>query len=138
MRKELAGVEGDDASAFTLAHALLLNGQGADAINVLKERPKREPELVFDLLCAQLKFREAFALADQAAKELEKDEETAFRRDDLDMQRGKVLAGLGDRDAATQVFRGVLDRSLGGDRFRAGNETSINVVKAVARAGMET
>ena len=43
LRKELAGVEGDDGGRFTLAHALLLNGQGAEAIAVLKERPKRSP-----------------------------------------------------------------------------------------------
>jgi tetratricopeptide (TPR) repeat protein len=136
LRKDLAGVEGDDAAAFTLAHALLLNGQGADAVAVLKDRPKRQPELVFDMLCAQLKFKEAFELANQVAKELEKDEENAFRRDELDLQKAKVLAGLGDRDAATQVFRGVFDRALTGERFRIGSSTSLNAIKAVARSGM--
>jgi len=136
LRKDLAGVEGDDGAAFNLAHALLLNGQGAEAIAVLKERPKRQPELIFDMLCAQLKYKEAFELANQVAKELEKDEENAFRRDELDLQKAKVLAGLGDRDAATQVFRGVFDRALSGDRFRIGSQTSLNAVKAVARSGM--
>lgn len=136
LRKDLSGVEGDDGAAFTLAHALLLNGQGADAVAVLKERPKRQPELVFDMLCAQLKYREAFELANQVSKELQKDEENAFRIDELDLQKAKVLASLGDRDAATQVFRGVIDRSLSGDRFRIGSQTSLNAIKAVARSGM--
>ncbi len=132
LRKDLVGVEGDDATAFVLAHALLLNGHGADAIKVLKDRPKSQPDLAFDMLAAQLKFREAFALADQAAKELPKDESGAAKRDALDLQRGKVLAALGDRDAATQVFRGLIDRSLAA----AVDSRAIEVVKAAARAGM--
>ena len=81
----------------------------------------------------QLKFKEAFALADQVAKELEKDEENAYRRDELDFQKAKVLAGLGDRDAATQVFRGVFDRALIGDASESAVRNSLNAVKAVAR-----
>src|SRR5205823_6500475 len=134
--KELAGIEGDDGTAFVLAHALLLNGRGTDAIAVLKDRAKSQAELVFDMLCAQLKFQEAFAFADQAAKEFAKDDDIADRRDALDLQRAKVLAALGNRDAATQLFRSVMDRALGGDRFRIGDETSIDVVKAAVRAGM--
>ena len=68
LRKELEGVEGDDSSAYSLAVSLLLNGRGSDAIKLLKERPKRGAGLTFDMLCAQLKFKEAFALADQASE----------------------------------------------------------------------
>src|SRR5262249_29634561 len=116
LRKDLEGVEGDDAKAHELAQALLLNGEGAEAINVLKDRHKRAADLVFDLLCAQLRFKEAFAYADRAAKELEKDEDAALERDQLAMRRGRILAGLGDRDAANQVFRKVLDSTLAGNR----------------------
>lgn len=134
MRKELTGVEGDDGAAYSLAHALLLNGQGADAIAVLKDRPKFRPDLAFDLLAAQLKFKEAFALADKAAKELDKegDDNGGFQKDQLDLQRGKVLAGLGDRDAATQVFRGLIDRGLTAQRARSATDA----IKAMARTGM--
>jgi tetratricopeptide (TPR) repeat protein len=132
LRKDLAGVEGDDATARELAHALLLNGEGAEAIAVLKDRYKRGADLVFDLLCAQLKFHEAFAYADRAAKELAKDEDAGYERDQLAMRRGRILAALGDRDAATQVFRGVLDDTLAGARDRA----SVEVVRAAAQSGM--
>ncbi|MBO0699665.1 MAG: hypothetical protein J2P46_14815 [Zavarzinella sp.] len=132
MRKALAGVEGDDATARDLAHALLLNGDGAEAIAVLKDRHKRGTDLVFDLLCAQLKFHQAFAYADTAAKELAKDEDAGSERDQLAMRRGRILAALGDRDAATQVFRGVLVSTLSSDRGRG----SIEVVRAAAQSGM--
>jgi len=138
VRKELEGVEGDDKKAQKLAHALLLNGEGAEAIAVLNGRNKGGADLVFDLLCAQLKFKEAFAYADQAAKELEKEEkaggndESGTARDQLAIRRGRMLAALGERDAATQIFRGVLDSTLSGNRDRG----SILVVKAVAQSGM--
>lgn len=133
MRKELGGVEGNDGSAYLLAHALLLNGDGAEAIKVLKERSKRGSDLVFDLLCAQLKFKEAFAYSDKVAKELEQDDETVFERQRLALRRGKVLYALGDKDAATQVFRGALDRILAGQVQDIG---SVEIVKAVARTGL--
>jgi len=132
LRKELAGVEGDDSAAAVLADALLKNGQGADAITVLKDRSKRGADLVFDLLCAQLKFKEAFAYADQASKDLEKDEEAILERDQLAIRKGKILAALGDKDAATQVFRGVLDRVLTPNADRS----AVVLVRTVARAGM--
>lgn len=132
LRKDLSGVEGDDGSAFVLAYALLLNGRGSDAINVLKERPKRQPDLAFDMLCAQLKFKEAFDLAARATKELAADESAGIQQDALDLQRAKVLAGLGDHDAATQVFRGLIDRTLGGGV----DGRALDVVKTIARTGM--
>jgi tetratricopeptide (TPR) repeat protein len=132
LRKDLNGVEGNDKTALVLANALLLNGRGAEAIAVLKERPKGQPDLVFDVLCAQLKFKEAFALADRAAEELAMDETGAEAHDALDLQRGKVLAALGDRDAATQVFRGLIDRLLKGSAVERAKEA----VWAIARAGL--
>src|SRR5262249_43599505 len=98
LRKDLMGVEGDDSAAYALACALLLNGQGAEAIDVLKGRNKRGSDLVFDLLCAQLKFKEAFAYYDAAMKELESDPQAEFERRELALRRGKILAALGDRD----------------------------------------
>ncbi|HKB03882.1 MAG TPA: hypothetical protein VKD90_16790 [Gemmataceae bacterium] len=132
LRKELTGVEGDDSAAYTLAHALLLNGQGAEAMTVLKGRGKRGADLMFDLLCAQLKFREAFAHADQVAKELDKDEQSEVERDELTIRRGKALAMLGDRDAATQVFRGLIEKAIAGNR----ELVAIQAVKSAIRGGM--
>jgi tetratricopeptide (TPR) repeat protein len=133
MRKDLGGVEGDDGSAYLLAHALLLNGDGAEAIKVLKGRSKRGSDLMFDLLCAQLKFKEAFAYSDKVAKELEKDDEAVFEKQRLAMRRGTVLYALGDKDAATQVFRGILDRALAG---QIQDTNAFEIVKTVARTGM--
>jgi tetratricopeptide (TPR) repeat protein len=132
LRKDLAGVEGDDSAAAVLADALLKNGQGADAIAVLKDRSKRGADLVFDLLCAQLKFKEAFTYADQATKELEKDEEAVVERDQLAIRKAKILAALGDKDAATQVFRGALDKVLTPNADRS----AVLLVRTVARTGM--
>lgn len=132
LRKDLMGVEGDDSAAYTLAYALLLNGQGAEAIEVLKGRHKRGSDLVFDLLCARLQFKEAFAYYDAAMKELDADPQAEFERRELALRRGKVLAALGDKDGATQVFRGILNQALTGNR----DQPAIDVVKAVARAGM--
>src|SRR5262249_7463544 len=78
-----------------------------------------------------LKFKEAFDLAARAAKELAADEGGGPMRDKLDQQRGKVLAGLGDHDAATQVFRGLIERSLG----EAVDDPALDGVKALVRAG---
>jgi tetratricopeptide (TPR) repeat protein len=137
LRKELTGVEGDDSAAYSLAYALLLNGQAPDAIAVLKDRGKRGSDLAFDLLCAQLKFREAFAYADKVAKELEKDEEQAeFARAQLAIRRGKMLATLGEKDAATQVFRGLLDKALAGNGDGIRNGMPVDLVRAAARGGM--
>jgi tetratricopeptide (TPR) repeat protein len=132
LRKDLMGVEGDDAAAYELAYALLLNGEGGAAIDVLKGRHKRGSDLVFDLLCAQLKFQEAFAYADAAKKELDDDPQAVFERQQLAIRRGKILAALGDRDGATQIFRGVLDAALSA----GADGGAIEVVKAVARSGM--
>ena len=140
LRKELAGVEGNDGSAYLLAHSLLLNSRGADAIDVLKERPKHGAGLAFDLLCAQLKFKEAFAFADRAMKELETEEEAGFERSELAIHRGKALAALGETDSATQVFRGLLDQALAPKTDDEGSNVrdrdALAIVKAVARSGL--
>src|SRR5262245_21129431 len=132
LRKDLAGVEGDDSAAAVLAHALLINGQGAEAIAVLKDRKKRGSDLVFDLLCAQLKFKEAFSYADAAAKELDDDPQAELERDQLAARKARALAALGDRDGATQIFRQALGNAINGKRDRS----AVEIVKAAARSGM--
>jgi tetratricopeptide (TPR) repeat protein len=134
LRKEFAGVEGDDRAAYELAIALLLNGEGGQAVTVLKGRTKRGSDLVFDLLCAQLKFKEAFAYADAAQKELENDPMAENERDQLAIRKAKVLAALGDRDGATQIFRNVMTTAMNGRR-----DLSVDgIVKAIARSGMRS
>lgn len=105
LRKELTAIEGDDSTAFVLAHALLLNGEGAEAVAVLKERFKRGAAQVFDLLCAQMKYKEAFDLAAKAEKELENEPEARFELQNLRLRKAVMLGILGDKDGATQIFR---------------------------------
>src|SRR5262249_27065861 len=122
LRKDLMGVEGKDAAAYELAYALLLNGEGGAALGAPKSWPKRGSDLVLDRLCAQRKFQEAFAYADAAKKELDDDPQAVFEREQLAIRRGKILAALGDRDGATQVFRGVLDAALSAGANRNASE----------------
>ncbi|WP_020468840.1 tetratricopeptide repeat protein [Zavarzinella formosa] len=109
LRKDLNGVEGDDFTAREFAKALLLNGEGGEAIKLLKDRPGTASAIVFDLLCAQLKFREAFAFADKALKEIEKEEDFEVRQLELNFRRVIILSNLGETDSATQLCRKQLD-----------------------------
>ena len=104
------GVEAGDAAAVDVARALLLNGEGAEAITILKDRPGTAGAVVFDLLCAQLKFREAFAYADKALKVMEKEEDGELLQRQLNVRRVIALATLGDADSATQLSRKLLDQ----------------------------
>lgn len=109
LRKELTGIEGDDFLAAEVAQTLMLNGEGGEAVKLLKDRPGAASTHVFDLLCAQMKFREAFAFADKALKEMEKEENHEELQQLLNFRRLVVLAGLGEMDAATQLSRKLLD-----------------------------
>ena len=109
LRKDLTGIEGDDFTARRVSKALLLNGEGGEAIKLLKDRPGTASILVFDLLCAQLKFQEAFAFADKALKEIEKDEEADQRQLELNFRRVIILANLGEIESATQLCRKQLE-----------------------------
>jgi tetratricopeptide (TPR) repeat protein len=133
LRKELNGVEGDDAAALVLADALMKNGRGGEAVAALKERTRTgAADQVFDYLCAQLNYRGAFAYADQVLKELAKDENAEFERNRLNTRRAYVLAALGDRDGATQLYRSVLDAAL-----LTSNVASIyDVIATASRGGM--
>jgi tetratricopeptide (TPR) repeat protein len=115
MRKELAGVESNDETALELARTLLLNGKGGEAVNLLRDRTKDGADLVFDLLCAQLKYREAFAYADKALKEKAEEgdeEDRGFTKTMLNLRRARTLALLGDRDSAIQLFRQISDQAI--------------------------
>lgn len=132
LRQELEGVEGGDSSAYTLAYALLLNGEGGEAIKVLRGRNRGGADLVFDLLCAQFKFKDAFDYAAAAKKELNRDPDALLARDQLTLREARMLAGLGDRDGATQLFRSVLDTA----HTRRQDRMALEVVKVIARSGM--
>src|SRR5579864_5793306 len=77
--------------------ALLLNGRANEAMDLLLEK-KRTPNITFDLLCAQLKFREAFELAHTAEK-LEGAEGFSLKA-----HKARAMYLLGQREEALQLF----------------------------------
>ncbi|HVK14582.1 MAG TPA: hypothetical protein VM597_37940, partial [Gemmataceae bacterium] len=133
LRKELSGVEGDDAAALVLADALMKNGRGGEAVAALRERTRTgASDQVFDYLCAQLNYRGAFAYADRVLKELAKDEDAEFERNKLNTRRAYMLAALGDRDGAIQLYRSVTEAAI-----LTSNVASLyDVIATAARGGM--
>ena len=99
--KKAADAAGDDRNEVRMAaDALLLNGRAEDALKLLLDK-KRNLALTFDLLCAQMRFKEAFALVDAA-----RDEDTdPGERSEIEVRRARMLYMLGDRDSALQLFR---------------------------------
>ncbi len=102
---------GDSFELRTAAESLLLNGRTQEAMAILLDR-KLAPALTFDLLFAQMRYKEAFELS-QSARSTDKDE--AFR---LELRTARALMMLGDRDQAMQRFN-----SLAG-RLRSPSESS--------------
>jgi tetratricopeptide (TPR) repeat protein len=82
----------DDNSVWLPAKALFLNGASEDALE-LAARKGHKIEAAFEILCAQLKFREAFDLADKATKSPE-----------LEIARARTLYLLGEKEKAEPVF----------------------------------
>ena len=80
------------------AIALLFNSNYKEGIELLIDKKKKEPALVFDLLCTQMRHQEAFELVDDP-----------MAREDatLQMRRARMLYLLGERDAAIQLFQKV-------------------------------
>ncbi|HEV3142721.1 MAG TPA: hypothetical protein VGZ47_02435 [Gemmataceae bacterium] len=77
--------------------ALLLNGHAKEAMDLLVDK-KRTPGITFDLLCAQLRFREALELANSAEK-LESEEGFTLKA-----HKARLLYLLGERDQALELF----------------------------------
>jgi predicted Zn-dependent protease len=90
------------------AKALLVNERVDDALALLSEFTNRLP--AFEVLCAQLKYREALELADRAAPKVIQDEKGR-----LDIRRARVLHQLGEKDAAVQLFAKVAQELKQGD-----------------------
>jgi hypothetical protein len=99
---------GDEAPvAWTAAKALLLTGRPAHALKLLDGAPEFRPAL-FDLLAAQLRYREALAVADRADAPADADRagpvRLLFHFGDAAVKQARLLYLLGDADRAGQVF----------------------------------
>ena len=125
--KSLAAIrklaESDDRFDLrTAAEAMLLNGQAKEAIELLSDR-KKNVSLAFDLLCSQMRYKDAFALAAET-KLLDGDEE--FR---LDLRRARMWYVLGDKDLALQTLN-----RLAGTLKEPGQSTSArDLIKVLIR-----
>jgi len=104
-----------EGSVRSDADALLLNGKASEAIKILIDK-KKEMGLTFELLCAQMKHKEAFALVDEArrrdAMKIDdplKQAEKNFERGQIGIQRARTLYLLGEKEAATQLFGQLAD-----------------------------
>lgn len=94
--RRFAEGKGDESSElFYVAEALFLNDRPQQAIELLT--PGKNPAPAFECLTAQLKFKEAFELADRA-RAAGKDVQW------LDVRWGRVLHNLGKKEEALQVF----------------------------------
>lgn len=111
--KKAAEESMDDRATLRMdADALMLNGRANDAIKILTEK-KTEMALTFDLLCAQMKHKEAFALVDEARRR----DTNPMERDEIEVRRARMLAVLGDRDSAEQLFKKLVNEIRGRENF---------------------
>ncbi|MGL6097198.1 MAG: hypothetical protein ACRC7O_15550 [Fimbriiglobus sp.] len=113
--------------------ALMLGGRPLDGID--RMRAKRNlPHILADVLAARLKFRDALDLVGGGAARQADDADgldTATLRLLYGTRKGRLLAQLGDRDAAAQVFHKLADQ-LGTGRD---DTTLTQLLRAEVRAG---
>ncbi|HMF10704.1 MAG TPA: hypothetical protein VKE94_00310, partial [Gemmataceae bacterium] len=95
--------------AWSAARVLLLNDRPQEALDLLA---KHRRSAVFELLCAQMRFREAFALVDRVRTE---------QRPEIDVELGllevlqaRTLHLLGEKEKATKLFAGLGERIVPG------------------------
>jgi tetratricopeptide (TPR) repeat protein len=108
--------------------ALLLNHRPLDGIDRLKAR-RNSPHILADVLAARLQFDDALALvaspdqADDAA-------EAAYKQQLYGTRKGRLLAQLGRRDAAAQVFGLLAEQVTRGD-----GSALTQLIRAEVRSG---
>ncbi|HMF10739.1 MAG TPA: hypothetical protein VKE94_00485 [Gemmataceae bacterium] len=88
-----------DWGAWSAARVLLLNDRPQEALDLLT---KHRRSAVFELLCAQMRFREAFALVEEVKRE---------QRPEIDVELGllevlqaRTLHLLGEKEKAAKLF----------------------------------
>lgn len=128
IKKSAEEVIDEDVVTFRLEmNALLLNSKASDAISIMTEK-KREMALAFDLLCMQMKHKEAFELVDEARRR----DTNPLERNKIEIRRARMLYLLGEKDAASQLFQKVALEIKGIE----GYELARALIKTTARLGM--
>ena len=117
---------GDQLDEFAIPKGLLLNECAAEAIERLS---KSDPpsEIAFDLLVAQMRYREAFALADKILAGGSPD-----RGHHLAIQRARAQFLIGQTEESEKSFAAILGRiATAGD-----TESAVELVQAQWRVGL--
>src|SRR5262249_13428479 len=99
---------GED-SLWQPAKALLLNGRTQDGLDLLAKGGHYRSEVAFEILMAQLRVKDALALADKVKNDAA-----------LDFARARTLYTLGEKDKAQAIFASY------GKRIREGADSSWN------------
>ena len=94
-----------DWGAWAAARALLLNDRPNDAMELLQSHRRTA---VFELLCAQLRFREAFALIDKLKSEERPEIDVELSL--LEILRARTLYLLGEKDKSIKLFAELSNR----------------------------
>jgi tetratricopeptide (TPR) repeat protein len=111
--KELGENSTNENTTRRSADELLLNGKSSDAIRILTEKKKTLAH-TFVLLCAQMKYKEAFNLADEARRR----DADPKERWELEIRRARMHYLLGERDTAIQLFAKTADEIKTNEQFR--------------------
>ena len=117
------------------AMALLLNERPDDGIERLKST-RTAPHIMADLLVARLEFASALELINAGLKAKDEPEDAVETIVDpqvkilYSLKRGRIMAQLGQRDAAAQVFAALNDEVNAASAFHV-----TQAVKAEARSG---
>jgi tetratricopeptide (TPR) repeat protein len=131
---EINKFAGDPLDAQALedyAIALLLNGKPNDAVKILTGQ-KKGMAFTFDLLCAQMKFKEAFDLVDEARRR----DTDPHERIDIEIRRARMLYLLGEKDAALQFFGKIAGQIEAVDQVLEQVRLALSLVNAETRVGL--
>lgn len=116
----------DDEQLFYIAKALFLNYRPKEALQILT-RSKNHQTTLFEILAAQLRYKEALAVVDKARNDGNKDLPA------LEVMQARTLYGLGEKEKATAIFnRLAAEIKPGGDIL----SWFVELVDAELRSGL--
>jgi tetratricopeptide (TPR) repeat protein len=116
----------DPNEEWTVVKGLLLNERPTEALERLAKSPVIR-DVAFDLLVAQMRYREAFALADKPAGEGEEDDRRKFT-----VRHARALYLIGEHDQAGQLFARVASEL----KSPVDGETAADLIQTQVRLGL--